>query len=379
MKIGIVTFHASYNCGSILQCRALVYLLQSRHQDVQVVNYSNIGQQRMYSVFLPNTSLRNIVKNVLSIPGRKMIADHYAQYEKYINERLPLSGKVMSNKHELATLPNYDVLIAGGDQVWNVGVDDFDTTYFLDFNKDAYKFSFSPSLGARNINNDEQRDVYRELLLQFNQISCREVNGQKWLEQLTNRSVRLVADPTLLVTKEQWQGLTDYKDKLPEEFIFYYAFAYSPENNKAVERIAAHYDIPVIVIDAKQWFIRDLKKYSHFQLSQTTGPNTFLQLMDKARFVLTTSFHGTVFSLNFGKQFLYIETKNHESTDDRTSFILKQMGLLNRYLNPDQITPMALEHPIDREKVLQELETLRADANSYLDENLQSAAEGLEN
>lgn len=377
MKIGIITFHASYNCGSILQCRALVQLLKQRGHNVQVINYSNIGQQQVYSVFLPNNSLRNIVKNILSLGGRAQIEDHCTQYQNYIDTNLPLSGDVISDHAGLKDLQKYDAIIAGGDQVWNVSIADFDTAYFLDFAKNTYKFSFSPSLGARNINEDENHAQYRDLLLQFDDISCREVNGQKWLEQLTGREVQLVADPTLLLPKEVWKGLTEFNAKLPERFIFYYAFAYSPENNAAVERIAKHYDIPVIVIDAKQWYIRRLMKYPHFILLNQTGPNAFLQLMDKATYVLTTSFHGTIFSLNFGKQFLYIETKNHDIKDDRTSFILKQMGLSDRYLRPDQIQSEALEKPIDRQSVLKELENLRTTANEYLDLNLARAEEGL--
>lgn len=373
MKIGIVTFHASYNCGSILQCEALVQILKSRHQDVQVINYSNKGQQNLYSVFLPNTSIKNVIKNLLCVRDISVIKSHFKQYASYITNTLPLSGKLIQDHDELLQLPPYDALIAGGDQVWNVNIDDFDTAYFLDFNNSAYKFSFSPSLGAQNINESSHKNEYRSLLMKFDDISCREVNGKNWLEELTDRSVSLVADPTLLLTREEWTGLIQNQMDLPEKFIFYYAFAYSPANNEAVERLAAQYDIPVVVIDAKQWFIRNLRKYKHFRLSDKTGPDAFLNLMKLSTFVLTTSFHGTVFSLNFGKQFLYIETKNHNKNDDRTSFILEQMGLKDRYLEPDLITAEALEKKISRQKVTDELAILRNHAENFLDKNLEAA------
>ena len=193
MKVGIITFHASYNCGSILQCMALKNVLERKGIEVEIINYSSEEQQKLYSVFYKKVTLKNTIKNILCIRGYSKIKAHYMQYRNYINEAFSLQGDFFQSSVEIKeNIPVYDMLIAGGDQIWNVNCDDFSKAYFLDFNDSAYKISFSPSLGATNINNSAQSEEYSILLNKFDSLSCREVNGKKWLEQLTGRSYVIV-------------------------------------------------------------------------------------------------------------------------------------------------------------------------------------------
>lgn len=377
MKIGIMTFHASYNCGSILQCLALKTVLEAKGEEVTVINFSNKAQQQLYSVFYKKLTLKNIIKNFLCIPGKKVISDHFQQYKSYIDRVFQLSGKPYSTSDELRkNLPHYDLVIAGGDQVWNTKADDFDKAYFLDFADSSYKISYSPSLGATDITQSENKDEYKKLLENFKAISCREVNGKKWLEALTGREVELLLDPTLLLNQDQWLEKIDAPLILPfrQDYIFYYAFSYSPENNEVIQRIAEEENLKVVVIDSKQWYIKGLSKYKNFVLCEETGPNAFLNLMDGAKYVATTSFHGTVFSLIFHKKFIYINTRNHEITDDRTSFLLEQLGLMTKYLYASEVTIQKLEASWDYSNVDNKIDILKLKAHNFLDRNIGEAA-----
>ncbi len=376
MKIGIITFHASYNCGSILQCIALKKKLEDKGLSVDIINFSTVEQQKLYSVFYGKLTLKNLVKNFLCIHGYRKIADHYLQYKEYITQAFNLEGDFYHTSDELKEhLPKYDMLIAGGDQVWNVNCDDFSTAYFLDFDDDTYKISFSPSLGATNINYSAKAKEYGELLSHFNDISCREVNGAKWLEQLTGRKIRLVADPTLLLTQNEWISLIHQDFILPFEgdFIFYYAFSYSSKNNERIQDIAEDAGLKVVVIDAKQWYIKGLGRYRNFVLCDETGPNAFLNLMLQSKYVITTSFHGTAFSLNFHKKFVYINNKNHEPTDDRTSFLLEQMGLMEKYIFVDEVSLGKLDEYIDYAACDKLISEMRNEAQQYLETNIEKA------
>ena len=376
MKVGIATFQWSYNCGSILQCMALRDTIASRGHEVDVINYSSPAQRRLYSVFYPWSGVKNIAKNVLCIPGCRTIADHYAQYRAYIKSRFGYAEEPMSSSEMLREhLLHYDVLVAGGDQVWNVNCDDFSTVYFLDFDDTAYKFSYSPSLGATDINESPEAEHYARLLGRFAELSCREPNGQRRLERLTGRDVSLALDPTLLLAADEWRGRASGSIPFdPNGYIFYYAFSYSRANNARIQEIAERLNLPVVVIDAKQWYIKRLGRYKNFVLSKETGPNAFLKLMDGARYVVTTSFHGTAFSMIYRKQFCYINIPNHDPGDDRTSFLMERLGLTDRFIPIEDLTAELLDRRIDYGEALGKLESLKSSSLEYLDRNLERAA-----
>lgn len=223
MKIGIVTFQWSYNCGSILQCMGLRKVLSGKGHDVDVINFSTPAQSKLYSVFYPWNSFRNTVKNILCIPGKNTIADHYDQYKKYIKTQFGYSKEPWRTSEDLRKfLPQYDALIAGGDQVWNVNCDDFSPAYMLNFSDDTYKFSYSPSLGATDINQSPHASEYRALLNKFDGISCREPNGKLRLEKLLGKDVTLALDPSLLLSKEDWQNeINDDACPYPKDSFFF--------------------------------------------------------------------------------------------------------------------------------------------------------------
>lgn len=376
MRIGIITFHNSYNCGSILQCMALKKILELEGENVEIIHFSTPSQQKLYSVLYRKLTLKNIIKNFLCLPGYKVIKEHYKQYQEYIYDVFNLNGAPYESTEELRkNLPSYDMLIAGGDQVWNIHCEDFSTAYFLDFNDTAYKISYSPSLGATNLNLSEKASEYKNLLMKFDAISCRETNGAKWLKAMTGKNIELLLDPTMLLNKDVWKLNIKETLSLPfeGEYIFYYAFAYSAENNQAVQKIAEESNCKVVVIDAKQWYIKGLKKYKNFILCDETGPNAFLNLMNGAKYIITTSFHGTVFSLLFEKKFIYINSKNHESTDDRTSFLLEQLDLMDRYVFSEKVSIPLLEKNIDYIKVNMEIDSLRQKAFAFIRKHIEKA------
>ena len=341
---------------------ALKRVLEGKGATVEIINYSSKEQQKLYSVFYKKITIKNIVKNILCIKGYSKIKAHYTQYKNYINNAFSLKGKFFQSSDEIKeNIPHYDMLVAGGDQVWNVDCEDFSKAYFLDFDDSAYKISYSPSLGATDINKSTKAKEYVALLDKFDALSCREVNGKKWLEQLTGKNVELIADPTMLLKQDEWEKQIQkpLDNPISGDFIFYYAFSYSSENNERIQKMAEVNNLKVIVIDAKQWFIKGLDRYKNFVLCEETGPNAFLNLMKDSKYVITTSFHGTVFSLLFHKQFVYINNKNHEPTDDRTSFLLEQMNLMDHYIYCEMVTLQKLDELIEYDKIDDRIEEMR--------------------
>lgn len=370
MRIGIITFHASLNCGSMLQAFALQTMLQERyHADVDIIDFSSRGQRQMYSFIDTKPRPRILKRNIALLPYYKEYKKYKHDFEVFKNTYFNLTTKSYKKTKELNTLRDkYDLLVAGGDQVWNVRCRDFDNVYFLDFQTKARKISYSPSLGAVNIiNYAKTPELYRKLLDDFSHLSVREPNGQKWLEELTGRQVEIVADPTMLFDKNEWKeqiGLYDINSK----FIFYYAFDYGNKQiNEALKKVADELGVEVYVIERKAWNVCHLKEYG-FKVFEYADPKAFLTMINSADYVVTDSFHGTVFSCLFNKQFVNCRHNiAQDKDDDRSTSLLESLGLSDRFIFGEEMKSEDLTRKIDYSVVNSRISDLREKGLKYLD------------
>ena len=375
MKIGIITFHSSLNCGSMLQAYALQTVLEKRYgADVEIINFSNSGSRNMYSIIDKRPKKSAIRNNIKSISNLGTIIPYRKDYLSFKEKYLHVSAGDYKTAEQLTGIEkNYDILIAGGDQVWNVKCPDADKAYFLGFANNVKKVAYSPSLGANDISeNVSNPDEYRRYLLDFDYLSVREPNGKKWLEKLTGRDVEIVADPTLLLTKNEWCSGFELPET-DEHYIFNYAFWHNrEETNKAIQKMSEQMNMPVYVLDGKSWAYYKLDKYG-IKKYKMTGPLAFLSLMKNADLVLTQSFHGTIFSVLFEKQFWsYKRPIENEAKDDRAVAILNQLGLSERYQVIDDLPNMNYLEKIDYNNgyTRKAIEELRHNAFKYLDKAL---------
>lgn len=201
----------------------------------------------------------------------------------------------------------------------------------------------------------------------FDYLSVREDNGQKWLKELTGIEVPIVADPTVLLTGNEWCE----KLNIPEvdgDFILYYAFYYSnEENNKILKEVSEKYNMPIYIIDGKQWTINKLDQYG-IRLWEKSGPIGFLTLMRNAKMVLVQSFHGIVFSALFHKTFWSLRnTVIKNKNDDRAKVILRQTGLEKRAIRYTDLLTQNLLEPVDYTQVDINLQKMREEAYSYIE------------
>ena len=192
-KIGIITFHNSYNCGSMLQAFALQQVINRlTGRKSEIVDFSNEGQQKLYSVRQPNDSLKNVIKNIILAPWFKRIARNYESYERFKKNNFRLSNFPIHKSADLSDA-DYDIVVAGSDQVWNITIEDGDDAYFLPWVKSAKKVAYAPSFGAKNIADFADDPIrYAKYLKDFSCLSIRERNGLEWLQKLTGRSAELL-------------------------------------------------------------------------------------------------------------------------------------------------------------------------------------------
>lgn len=377
MKIGIITFHASHNCGSMLQAYALCKVLRDDFkQDAELIDFANKGSRQMYSLwnnkmfYRSGRPILSVLKtNISNLLHSKEVKKVMTDYEAFSSKYLPKSKGCYKKTSELVGVEkNYDMLISGGDQVWNICCTDADDAYFLSFAHGVKKVAYSPSLGAMNIlKYAKNPDKYRKYLLDYQHLSVRELNGQKWLKELLGKDVPIVPDPTLLLSADEWTKFLPVED-IKEEYIFNYAFSYAnEENNKILKKISDKYNLPVYIIDAKSYYAHKLGEKYGFRLYKQSGPLAFLGLMKNASLVLTQSFHGSLFAAKFNRRFWsYKNAIVRNPDDDRARCVLNQLGLINRYQTFSDLLQKDLLQPIDYVSVNPVLEDLSKQGREYL-------------
>lgn len=370
MKIGILTFQASHNCGSMLQAYALRETLARKYNvEVELINYSNYVSRCIYGYYDSRLKKSSIKKNINTVKHLKTIRESRKWYESFSNEYLVKSKEYCKTPNDLARIASkYDLIVAGGDQIWNVKCQDAGKEFFLNFTKDVRKVAFSPSLGGANISKyADDIEKYKEYLSEFEALSVREPNGQKWLQDLTEKNIPIICDPTLLLSQEEWMKWLPVPE-VEGKYIFNYAFYHNrPETNKILQQISQKYEMPVFVIDYKSYDFYKLSSYG-IKKYEMSGPLAFLGLMKNASLILTQSFHGTLFSALFNRTFWsYDVVGQHNPDDDRAIAILNQLGLSNRYCIIDDILNEDLLKPINYDIVNEKIEELRKTGMDYIE------------
>lgn len=308
MNIGAITFHGSHNYGSMLQAYALqtfvVSLIQEAHipGKYQIINYRSDVQKKLYQPPLPGDSMKSILKWLMYLPYKRAIDLQNRKFEQYITERLQLTEECSSADELPQIASRFDVLLAGSDQIWNVRAKDFHFAYLFQ-GCHGRKVSYASSLGPLPID-WSQYDVkeYAALLRGFSSVSVREEASRRILAPLVEDvPIELMPDPVFLLSAEEWRKLES--DAHPDRYILFYCLEPSREHVRLAHRLSKRLGLPVVSTgyrNIKDWLNPFIKQYD-------AGPCDFLSLIDHADVVLTSSFHGTAFSLIYGKPFWAID------------------------------------------------------------------------
>jgi len=331
-KIGIITFHNSNNCGSMLESFAMNRIVDFIGFDSEIINYSSEGQQQLYKSLFPWNSPKNIIKNILLLPHEKRLDRNNGKYQEFKQKYMSLNSQYIQTDAQVCKL-TYDAVIAGSDQIWNVTIEDYNDVYFLPWVQDGLKIAYAPSFGAKNpVKYDSRRITkYSDFLKGFDTLSVRENNGQKWIKEISGRDAKVVLDPTLLLSINEYYSLERKNMELPEKYIFFYSPGFNLNICKFVKQISKKYNIPVITWSAKPFYIKSVWRYG-FKLPDYEDPSTYLTLIKNATLVFTTSFHGTIFSSLYHKKFFVLKNGGMYGTDDRVITLINKLDLQNHMI-----------------------------------------------
>ncbi|MDD3040476.1 polysaccharide pyruvyl transferase family protein [Bacteroides sp.] len=362
MKIGIITYHRSQNHGAQLQAYATKTALCKLGVDAEVLDCNTIGEESMFEWHFNSLRafLGSIKNNVLSLVSeRKRNKLFKAFSQNMVGVSKPCLTKVSLDK----IIKEYDYVITGSDQVWHPQICEDQTCFFLDLPVSSnQKIAYAPSFGVPDYNHIEV-EKYIPLINDIAHLSVREEKGVEIIKKYTSREAKLVVDPTMLLTREDWNEIV--KPSHYKKYLFYFTILdEQPGTDALVRKIAAEKGLEIVRIGS----LKDLMKPG-FKNARANGPQEFLGLIRDADFVVTTSFHGTVFSILFEKEFLCVLNNNNRNS--RMETLTLRLGL-KKYLvqNPNVFNFSKEFEKINYEHVKQKLDILRDDSLCFLKESI---------
>lgn len=317
-KVGIITFHAAHNYGSSLQAYALQKTIADLGYDCEIINFRTEAQKDQYTPLTKRKGIKYAVKNAYFLLNYSWRKAKYDKFEEFINTKLIKSPQEYSSLEQLynSQLP-YTHYISGSDQIWNTVSNDANMAYFLPFVKNAKRIAFAPSFGQ--LGNIKRKEEIKDYLNAYDYISVRDNFGKDLVKELTGRDVPVLVDPTMLFTKEKWLAFTDNKPLVDGNYIFFYTLFADKAMIKFVKNISDILNMPVVISNISNQY----EIFSGFKKYTKSGPLEFLNLINNAKFVCSSSFHATVFSILLHKPFIAINGEQ----DKRISTLLSKTGL----------------------------------------------------
>lgn len=291
-EIAIISIYDDVNTGNKLQN----YALEKTLADMGFKATSVICKEILYSTRqLPlKRRLKTLVYPKLR-KQRRLFAKRTERFRGFSSRHLSRGETVSFQDPEQRALQHYDYFLVGSDQVWHNwrGKKEELDYFFLRFAPEYKRVCYAPSFGFDRIP-DRFRSVYESGLKGFPELCCREQSGCDLIRSLTGRNAQLVCDPTLLLSRSEWDRIAKAPEyEVPGKFMLVYFLGGQSERVRGeIERISREKGLAVIDLYS-------IEVQAHY----LTAPDEFLYLMGRASYVCTDSFHGSVFSVVYQRPF----------------------------------------------------------------------------
>ena len=365
MNIGIITWYKGPNYGTNLQAIALQWFLRNSGHNVQIINYNDS--------LISYSSHRTLKKRILSQPdklAKKIAIRKYGGIIDKKNSKMRSTIKqkcvlteIANNYEEFINICNsFELLIVGSDQLWNPSW--YSPIYYADFEKvKTRRISYAPSLGVKTIP-ENLLNVMHHGLSRFSHISVREAQGKDILKKELGVDSCVVVDPTLLLSQNDWLSIFPKKESsINDEYVLSVFlsdnfFHWKAANIFSKNEVLQHVIVPYM-------------GFSFFQKGTVcvdTDLSDLLNLIRGAKYILTDSFHITVFSIIMQKQFYTFERfkeKESFSTNSRVKNLLSKLNLNNRVQHYNCVTVLETER-IDYKNVSKLLDKEISKSKQYL-------------
>lgn len=307
-------------------------------------------QLKLNSIYANNISKRNNSVNAFKNKYFEPLCDYYTGYDALKKGAF-----------------NYDVIFVGSDQVWGP-LSIYSGFYNLLFvDKSIPHFSYASSFGKSRIM-EWQKGETAQFLNQLNTIGVREIRGKEIVKELTGRDATVVADPTMLLTRSEWEELiASSKKTIDEPYILAYILGNNAETRQNIRKLARETNLKIVSFPHMDNYepldcdFGDIQVYDADCLD-------FVSLIKNAKYVCTDSFHCSVFSIIFHKQFLtfYRHKKTDKmSSNSRIDSLFELFGLKERLFNDTDDVLKKMQHSIEYDYVDEKLKVLNAESMDF--------------
>ena len=369
-KIGIITILKVNNYGAELQAYALQRCLNSLGYDAEVIDYlfykhPDHVRESISRPFYPYPLKNKILEFGLSVRDRltRLFASpSQKRRQKNFDDFHIANTRLSHTFHSLSELqngcPEYDVYCVGSDQVWNPRCFTNLAPYLLSFAPDnARKISYASSFGVSSLPSSAEAQ-YAKFLNRFDAIAVREAAGADIVKKLIGRDAKIVLDPTLLLSPNDWATIEKPVPNLPDRYLLTYELRPQSALANLAQEIARRQGLKIVRLGCRQKFYSD-----PVVNIADAGPAEFLYLFRNAAFVVTNSFHGTAFSVNFSKPFFSVLERGRNNNSRQLS-LLNACGLDSQvYYDGD---PFPSSFDVDFSSATQRLASLRNSSIEYL-------------
>jgi len=326
----------------------------------------------MYKVFGKIRSKASLIRNLYRCFFYRQLELRHAKFEHFINHTLRLGAREYSDFSDIIqSPPRYDNYICGSDQIWNMNCPDFDESYFLQFTDSTNRIAYAPSFGTPFFTEKIEEELKR-LLAGIHYLSTRETEGQRLIHKLTGRTAKVVLDPTMLLSADDWSNIAIHP-KVKHPYILCYFLNNNNGDRRYIDLLRSLSGYKVIILND---YIRDLIKGYSIRLD--AGPLDFLGLVMNASFIYTNSFHGTAFATIFHKPFITAVGKRANlsvnNTDSRKIDLLHMIGQTSRLVSDEDqhsVADIQALLKIDWHDTDEILWRQRDDSFAYLRESMQ--------
>ena len=336
MECGIVTVYNSLNCGSFLQTYALTKVLETPNDETYVLRRTYLDEQR--------TIIKRKIKYLkAAIRGNKTGNKIYSNFE-LAYKLLPL----VQDKHKIQQY------VLGSDTIWDVSDLYFRKrweTYWGTKFQNAKIISYAPSVGHAKAENVEKCGFIREALSRMSAVSVRDEISKALLQPYCDKEIQIVCDPTYLLDRADYDAIakpTDLKD-----FLFIYYYGKMPADDRhAIETFAKQKGLKTVTFGgANPWC----------DISLAYDPLLFLSLYDRADYIITNTFHGTVFATIYEKCFAVLKNEKQKILD-----VLRMCNMSDKMTNGSEDISAILNGEFDYATTRQRISAEREKSLRYL-------------
>lgn len=350
-KIGIITVSRTINFGAELQAFALQHKLNSLGYDAEVIDYLYFKNKRHrtrlkskpelkfgHKEALKNHLLYRIVSPMMDIFMQLFYKSTKNKINNFINfhkHNTSFSSEFVDITSLYDFRHDYDVFITGSDQVWNPATFSSLKPYLLDFVPEGKKrVAYAASFGVSKVN-IEYKDLYNKLFRKFDFIGVREESGKKLVKEICGKDSKVVLDPTLLLRKEEWEVVTkNINLDINHSYLLIYDLHYSEPLINLAYQLSKRYNLKIYRLCKRSY---KNQVYKEIKNITDAGPSEFIQLFLKASYVVTNSFHGTIFSTNFNIPFYSVLSPKRDNNSRLLDF-LNMVNLSDRIIWENEST-----------------------------------------